>query len=259
MYVGPAWRSVAVRADRSAGSGVVVDVGMFGPRRHGGPAEWAAIRVFLLDDHEIVRRGVRELIDGEDDLVVVGRPAPVPRRSRGLPSTRPDVAVLDVQLGEGKRRRGVPRHPVDDAGGRVPHAHVLRGDDEAVVESVIAGAQGYVLKQVVGSDLIESIRAVVAGHNLIPADVVEKVRGHVRAIEDVEDRIAELGPRERAILALLADGHTNREIGERLYLSEKTVKNYMSNVLRTLGMHRRTEAAVFAAKAAQRREKDLRL
>lgn len=218
----------------------------------------AVIRVFLLDDHEIVRRGVRELIDGEDDLVVVGEAGTGAEAIARLPSTRPDVAVLDVQLGEGS---GV--EVCRDIRSMMPEVGCLMltsfADDEAVVESVIAGAQGYVLKQVVGSDLIESIRAVAAGHNLIPADVVEKVRAHVRAIQDVEDRIAELGPRERAILALLADGHTNREIGERLYLSEKTVKNYMSNVLRTLGMHRRTEAAVFAAKAAQRREKDLRL
>ncbi len=216
------------------------------------------IRVFLLDDHEIVRRGVRELIDGEDDLVVVGEAGTGAEAIARLPSTRPDVAVLDVQLGEGS---GV--EVCRDIRSMMPEVGCLMltsfSDDEAVVESVLAGAQGYVLKQVVGSDLIESIRAVAAGHSLIPADVVEKVRDHVRAIQAVEDRIAELGPRERAILALLADGHTNREIGERLFLSEKTVKNYMSNVLRTLGMHRRTEAAVFAAKAAQRREKDLRL
>lgn len=216
------------------------------------------IRVFLLDDHEIVRRGVRELIDGEDDLVVVGEAGTGAEAIARLPSTRPDVAVLDVQLGEGS---GV--EVCRDIRSMMPEVGCLMltsfSDDEAVVESVLAGAQGYVLKQVVGSDLIESIRAVAAGRSLIPADVVEKVRDHVRAIQAVEDRIAELGPRERAILALLADGHTNREIGERLYLSEKTVKNYMSNVLRTLGMHRRTEAAVFAAKAAQRREKDLRL
>jgi DNA-binding NarL/FixJ family response regulator len=216
------------------------------------------IRVFLLDDHEIVRRGVRELIDGEDDLVVVGEAGTGAEAIARLPSTRPDVAVLDVQLGEGS---GV--EVCRDIRSMMPEVGCLMltsfSDDEAVVESVLAGAQGYVLKQVVGSDLIESIRAVAAGRSLIPADVVEKVRDHVRAIQAVEDRIAELGPRERAILALLADGHTNREIGERLFLSEKTVKNYMSNVLRTLGMHRRTEAAVFAAKAAQRREKDLRL
>ena len=209
------------------------------------------IRVFLLDDHEIVRRGVRELIDGEDDLVVVGEAGTGAEAIARLPSTRPDVAVLDVQLGEGS---GV--EVCRDIRSMMPEVGCLMltsfSDDEAVVESVLAGAQGYVLKQVVGSDLIESIRAVAAGRSLIPADVVEKVRDHVRAIQAVEDRIAELGPRERAILALLADGHTNREIGERLFLSEKTVKNYVSNLLSKMGMQRRTEAAVYAARLNER-------
>jgi DNA-binding NarL/FixJ family response regulator len=216
------------------------------------------VRVFLLDDHEIVRRGVRELIEGEDDLTVVGEAGTADEALSRIPPTRPDVAVLDVQLGDGS---GV--EVCREIRSRMPGVACLMltsfADDEAMVDSVIAGAQGYVLKQVVGSDLLESIRAVAEGRTLLAPDVVEKVRVRLRAVGEDEERIAALGERERAILDLLADGLSNREIGERLYLSEKTVKNYMSSVLRTLGMHRRTEAAVFAARAGERRRgKDLR-
>ena len=214
-------------------------------------------RVFLLDDHEIVRRGVRELIENEPDLEVVGEAGSADEALRRIPSTRPDVAVLDVRLQDGT---GV--EVCREIRSTMPEIGCLMltsfADDEAMVDSVIAGAQGYVLKQVVGSDLIASIRAVAQGKNLLPTEAVEKVYARLRAIGEEDERIAALGEREQAIFALLADGLTNREIGARLYLSEKTVKNYMSNVLRTLGMHRRTEAAVFAAKVAERRGRDLR-
>jgi len=217
------------------------------------------IRVFLMDDHEIVRRGVRELIEGEPDLLVVGEAGTAEEALSRIPPTHPDVAVLDVQL---ESSSGV--EVCREIRSRMPGVACLMltsfADDEAMVDSVIAGAQGYVLKQVVGSDLLESIRKVAAGGSLLADDVVEKVRARLRETSEDDERIAALGERELAILDLLADGLTNREIGERLYLSEKTVKNYMSNVLRVLGMHRRTEAAVFAAKAAERRNqrRDLR-
>lgn len=210
-------------------------------------------RVFLLDDHEIVRRGVRELLEGEDDLVVVGEAGTAAEALGRIPPTHPDVAVLDVQLADGS---GV--EVCREIRSRMPGVGCLMltsfADDEAMVDSVIAGAQGYVLKQVVGSELVSGIRAVAAGRSLLAPDTVEKVRTRLRVAAAEDERIAGLGERELAILALLADGLTNREIGARLYLSEKTVKNYMSNVLRTLGMRRRTEAAVFAAKLADRRD-----
>ncbi|MFN8052646.1 MAG: response regulator transcription factor [Acidimicrobiales bacterium] len=215
------------------------------------PTPSAPIRVFLLDDHEIVRRGVRELIESEPDLIVVGEAGTAADAIARIPPTRPDVAVLDVQLDDGS---GV--EVCRDVRSRHPEIGCLMltsfADDEALLDSVVAGAQGYVLKQVRGADLVESIRAIAAGRTLIPPDVVLQVRERLRTGSVVDERLAALSGQERKILDLLADGLTNREIGERLYLSEKTVKNYMSNVLMKLGMHRRTEAAVFAARARPR-------
>ena len=204
-------------------------------------------RVFLLDDHEVVRRGVRELIDSEGDMVVVGEASSVDEALRRIPPTAPDVCVLDVQLPDGS---GID--VCRDIRSRHPDIACLMltsfADDEALLDSVVAGAQGYVLKQVRGADLVESIRAIAAGRTLIPPDVVLQVRERLRTGSVVDERLAALSGQERKILDLLADGLTNREIGERLYLSEKTVKNYMSNVLLKLGVQRRTEAAVFAVR-----------
>lgn len=215
------------------------------------------IRVFLLDDHEIVRRGVRELIEGEPDMEVVGEAGTAEQAVGRIPSTRPDVAVLDVQLEEGS---GV--EACREIRSSMPDVSCLMltsfADDEALVGSVVAGAQGYVLKQVVGSDLLASIRDVAAGRSLLAPELVKKIRCRLNESTEDEDRVAALGDRELEILRLLADGLTNREIGERLYLSEKTVKNYMSNVLRVLGVHRRTEAAVLAARLSERRGGTLR-
>lgn len=215
------------------------------------------IRVFLLDDHEIVRRGVRELIESEPDMEVVGEAGTAEQAVGRIPSTRPDVAVLDVQLEEGS---GV--EACREIRSSMPDVSCLMltsfADDEALVGSVVAGAQGYVLKQVVGSDLLTSIRDVAAGRSLLAPELVKKIRCRLNESTEDEDRVAALGDRELEILRLLADGLTNREIGERLYLSEKTVKNYMSNVLRVLGVHRRTEAAVLAARLSERRGGTLR-
>lgn len=215
------------------------------------------IRVFLLDDHEIVRRGVRELIESEPDMEVVGEAGTAEQAVGRIPSTRPDVAVLDVQLEEGS---GV--EACREIRSSMPDVSCLMltsfADDEALVGSVVAGAQGYVLKQVVGSDLLASIRDVAAGRSLLAPELVKKIRCRLNESTEDEDRVAALGDRELEILRLLADGLTNREIGERLYLSEKTVKNYMSNVLRVLGVHRRTEAAVLAARLSERRGGTLR-
>lgn len=197
------------------------------------------------------------MIESEPDMEVVGEAGTAEQAVGRIPSTRPDVAVLDVQLEEGS---GV--EACREIRSSMPDVSCLMltsfADDEALVGSVVAGAQGYVLKQVVGSDLLASIRDVAAGRSLLAPELVKKIRCRLNESTEDEDRVAALGDRELEILRLLADGLTNREIGERLYLSEKTVKNYMSNVLRVLGVHRRTEAAVLAARLSERRGGTLR-
>lgn len=215
-----------------------------------------SIRVFLLDDHEIVRRGVRELIEGEPDLVVVGEAGSVAEAADVLAALAaagelPDVGLLDVQLGDGT---GI--EVCRDLRSSSPTVACLMltsfADDEALIESVVAGAQGYVLKQVRASDLVTQIRLVADGRSLLEPAVIERVRRRLRERSADDDLVASLTERERSILELLADGLTNREIGERLYVSEKTVKNNMSNVLMKLGMQRRTEAALYAARFRDR-------
>lgn len=207
------------------------------------------IRVFLLDDHEIVRRGVRELIDGEPDLVVAGEAGTAEEALARIPASRPDVALLDVRLGASS---GV--EVCRDVRSRNPEIACIMltsfADDDALLDSVVAGAAGYVLKQVRGSELVTQIRAAAAGRDLLAPEVVEAVRRRLRVGPHEDPRLAALTGQERKIVDLLADGLSNREIGERLFLSEKTVKNYMSNVLLKLGMTRRTEVAVFSARSA---------
>ena len=216
-----------------------------------------AIRVFLLDDHEVVRRGVRELIEGESggDLVVVGEAGTAEEALARVPSTHPDVAVLDVRLPDGD---GV--EVCREIRSRQPEVRCLMltsfADDEALFDAIMAGAAGYVLKQVRGADLVDSIRRVAAGQSLLDPSVTARVLERLRQGPEQDDTGgAHLTDQERRILDLLAEGLTNRQIGERLYLAEKTVKNYVSNILMKLGMHRRTEAAVYAARLAQRRER----
>ena len=203
------------------------------------------IRVFLLDDHEIVRRGVRELLSLEDDLEVVGEAGTADEALRRIPVAQPDVALLDVQLGEGS---GI--EVCRDIRSSHPEVRCLMltsfTDDEAMIDSVIAGAAGYVLKQVRGNDIVESIRAVAAGRSLLDPAMAAQAIDRLRNGPEVDPRLASLTSQERRILVLLADGLTNRQIGEAMYLAEKTVKNYVSNLLAKLGMSRRTEAAVDA-------------
>jgi DNA-binding NarL/FixJ family response regulator len=213
------------------------------------------IRVFLLDDHEVVRRGVRDLIEGQSDgeIEVVGEASSADEALRRVPAIRPDVAILDVRLPDGN---GV--EVCRDIRSRNPEVRCLMltsfADDEALIDSIMAGAAGYVLKQVRGSDLVDSVRRVAAGQSLldptVTATVLERLR---RGPDSDDDAAARLTDQEHKILDLLAEGLTNRQIGERLYLAEKTVKNYVSNLLMKLGMHRRTEAAVYAARLAERR------
>jgi DNA-binding NarL/FixJ family response regulator len=211
------------------------------------------IRVFLVDDHEVVRRGVRDLIDSEDDLEVVGEAGSVAEALTRIPIARPDVAVLDVQLGDGT---GI------EVAREVRSAHpeiqclmlTSYSDDEALLDSIVAGAAGYVLKQVRGNDLIESIRSVAAGHSLLDPSLTTKVLERLRRGPVQDERTASLTDQEHRILDLLAEGMTNRQIADHMHLAEKTVKNYVSNLLMKMGMARRTEAAVYAARLSNRRQ-----
>lgn len=211
------------------------------------------IRVFLLDDHEVVRRGVREMLEGGgDDLAVVGEAGTADEALRRIPAVRPDVAVLDVRLPDGN---GV--EVCREIRSRHPEVQCLMltsfADDEALFDSIMAGASGYVLKQVRGSDLVDSVRRVAAGQSLLDPSVTARVLERVRRGADEDEGGVHLTDQERRLLDLLAEGLTNRQIGERMFLAEKTVKNYVSNLLTKLGMHRRTEAAVYGARMADRR------
>jgi len=210
------------------------------------------IGVFLLDDHEIVRRGLCDLIDSEPDLSVVGEAGSVAEALNRIPLSSPRVAVLDVQLGDGT---GI--EVCRDIRSSHPEIACLMltsyADDEALMDSVVAGASGYVLKQVRGNDLLDGIRRVAAGQSLLDPAVTARVIERLRRGPEEDARLSTLTPRESEILGLLADGLTNRQIGEALNLAEKTVKNNVSNVLMKLGMERRTQAAVYAARHADRR------
>ena len=205
------------------------------------------ITVFLLDDHEIVRRGLRDLLEAEDDIVVVGEASTEDEAVRRVPALDPDVAVLDVRLQEGDGvsacREIRSRHP------RTACLILTSfSDDEALFEAIMAGASGYVLKQIRTTDLVDAVRRVAAGQNLLDPAVTARVLERLRRGPEEDERIARLSPQEHQVLALLAEGLTNRQIAERLYLAEKTIKNYVTSVLAKMGMSRRTEAAVYAAR-----------
>jgi DNA-binding NarL/FixJ family response regulator len=211
------------------------------------------IRVFLLDDHELVRRGVRELLESEDDMEVVGEAGTAEEALARIPPTQPDVAVLDMRLPDGD---GI--EVCRDIRAKRPEIACIIltsfADDEAVYAAIMAGAAGYVLKQVRGAELVDGIRHVAAGESLLDPAVTTRVLERLR--KEPEDELAGLTEQERRILNLIAEGLTNRQIGERLFLAEKTVKNYVSNLLAKLGMSRRTEAAVYAARLAERRNRE---
>lgn len=206
------------------------------------------VRVFLLDDHEVVRRGLRELLESEGDIEVVGEAGTASSANARIPALRPDVAILDARLPDGSGIE-VCRHirSVD------PNIRAIiltsYDDDEALFAAIMAGAAGYVLKQVTGQDLLAAVRHVAAGASLLDPHVTERVMQRLRDGNDSEpDELKSLTAQERRILELVAEGLTNRQIGERLFLAEKTVKNYMSNILAKLGLERRTQAAVFATR-----------
>ena len=205
----------------------------------------ASVRVFLLDDHEIVRRGVREVLEAEDDLVVVGEAATAGEALARVPAVRPDVAVLDVRLPDGD---GVTlcRELRSADPGLACLMLTSYADDEALFGAIMAGAAGYVLKQIRGVDLVGAVRTVAGGGSLLDpratAQLLERLRSPAAA-----DPLVGLTGQERRILELIGEGLTNRQIGERMFLAEKTVKNYVSSLLAKLGLQRRTQAAVLVA------------
>ncbi|HET9647101.1 MAG TPA: response regulator transcription factor [Microlunatus sp.] len=207
----------------------------------------AKVRLFLLDDHEIVRRGLRDLFEAEDDLEVVGDVGSAQEAIRITPALRPDVAILDARLPDGS---GIDVCRAIRSKNPEIKAIILTSydDDEALFAAIMAGASGYVLKQVRSSDLVDTVRRVAAGQSLLDPAVTARVLERLRAPEPEVDELAALTEREREILALIAEGLTNRQIGQRLYLAEKTVKNYVSSLLAKLGLERRTQAAVLASK-----------
>jgi len=211
--------------------------------------EDGVIRVFLLDDHELVRRGLRELLGQEPDMEVVGEAGTATEAMSRIPPTRPDVGLLDLRLPDGN---GV--EVCREMRSRHPEINFIMltsfSDDEAVLDAIMAGAAGYLLKQIKGNDLVSAIRRVAEGQSLLDPTVTARVLERLRGGE--EEGVANLTEQERRILDLIAEGCTNRQIAERMYLAEKTVKNYVSNLLAKLGMSRRTEAAVYAARLNER-------
>ena len=204
------------------------------------------IRVFLVDDHDVVRRGITAFLESEGDIEVVGEAATAADAIARIPAVRPDVAVLDVRLPDGS---GV--EVCREVRSRLPELACLMltsySDDEALYQAVMAGASGYVLKQIHGSDLVGAVRTVAGGGSLLDPQSTARIMERLRERERREDPLAKLTEQERRIFELIGEGLTNREIGERVFLAEKTVKNYVSSILTKLDMQRRTQAAAYAA------------
>ncbi|CRK57412.1 Putative two-component system response regulator [Alloactinosynnema sp. L-07] len=207
-----------------------------------------SISVFVLDDHEVVRRGLKQLLDAEPDIVVVGEAATAAQALARVPALRPQVAILDVRLPDGE---GVSVcRELRSAMVPPPACLMLTSfsDDEALFGAIMAGAAGYMLKQVSGNDLVSAVRTLAAGGSLLDAGVTATVLDRLRSGRAEDPRYSTLSPQERKILDLIAEGMTNRQIANQLYLAEKTVKNYVSTLLHKLGFDRRTEAAVYATR-----------
>jgi two-component system response regulator DevR len=204
------------------------------------------IRIFLVDDHEIVRRGIADLFEDEPDLEVVGHAASVAEALTRVPGSDADVAVLDVRLPDGN---GVEL--CRELRSRLPELRCLMltsyADDEALFDAILAGASGFVLKQVLGSDLMAAVRTVGSGGSLLDPRTTTALLDRIRRERAQEDPLAGLTEQERTVFELIGEGLTNRQIGERMFLAEKTVKNYVSHLLAKLQIQRRTQAAVMAA------------
>ncbi|HSY16346.1 MAG TPA: response regulator transcription factor [Jatrophihabitantaceae bacterium] len=206
----------------------------------------APIRIFLLDDHEVVRRGIAELLGSQPGFEIVGEAGTAEAARNRIPTVKPDVAILDARLPDGS---GID--VCRDIRAALPETYCLiltsYDDEDAVLAAVLAGASGYILKEVRGSGILDAVRQVAMGRSLIDPRAVEQLMTRLRQGSPNGNKLATLTEREREVLELIADGMTNRQIGERLFLAEKTIKNYVSSLLAKLGMERRTQAAVFGA------------
>lgn len=220
---------------------------------HNGPM---AIRVFLLDDHEVVRRGISDLLGLEADMEVVGEAGTAADALLRIRAARPDVAVLDVRLPDGT---GI--EVCRDARSMLPELQCLMltsyADDEALFDAIMAGAAGYVLKDIKGNDLVDAVRAVAQGRSLLDPRATQRVLERLRNGNRTDSKVDSLNDQERRILVLIGEGMTNRQIGENMHLAEKTVKNYVSSLLAKLGMERRTQVAAYAARLAADRERSV--
>ena len=220
-------------------------------------AEAAPIKVFLLDDHEIVRQGVRDLLETQPDMEVIGEAGTASSALARIPALRPNVAILDLKLPDGD---GVS--VCRDIRSRVPEVACLMltsvDDDEALFNAIMAGAAGYVIKDIRGADLVSAVRTVASGQSMLDPRAASQLMTRLRDAATRKDPLEGLTNQERRILELIGEGLTNRQIGERMYLAEKTVKNYVSNMFQKLGMERRAQAAAYAARifGDQERDKD---
>lgn len=212
------------------------------------------IRVFILDDHELVRRGLTDLLTTTNDMIIVGEAATAADALHRIPAAAPDVALLDARLPDGS---GIDVCREIRSSSEHVRCLILTSydDDDALFAAVMAGASGYLLKQIGGNNLVEGIRQVAAGRSLLDPAVTQKLLDRLRHPVEPDPVAGSLTAREREILDLIAEGCTNRQIGERLFLAEKTVKNYVSGLLTKLGMQRRTQAAVYGATLRQRTER----
>ena len=205
------------------------------------------IRVFLLDDHEVVRRGLVDLLEADGDIEVVGESGSALEAARRIPALRPDVAVLDARLPDGNGIDVCREVRSVDPGiqGLILTSYE---DDEALFAAIMAGAAGYVLKQIRGTDLVDAVRRVASGQSMLDPAVTQRVLERIRSGVEAPNELKSLTEQERRILLHVAEGLTNREIAAKMFLAEKTVKNYVSSLLAKLGLERRTQAAVLATR-----------
>jgi DNA-binding NarL/FixJ family response regulator len=212
------------------------------------------IGVFLLDDHEVVRQGVRVLLQDQPDIEVVGEGATAAEALARVPALRPDVAVLDVRLPDGN---GV--EVCRELRSRLPGLACIMltsfADDDALLQAVMAGASGYLLKEVRGASIVDAVRTVAGGASLLDPTATGRLLDRLRADAERKDPLSALTGQERQVLELIGDGLTNRQIGQRLFLAEKTVKNYISSIFLKLGLQRRTQAAILATQMRLDRDK----
>ena len=220
------------------------------PREPGQPIVTGMVKVFLVDDHEVVRRGLIDLLSADPGLEVIGEAGSVGEAQARIPALQPDVAVLDVRLPDGN---GIEL--CRDLLSRMPDLRCLiltsYSSDQAMLDAILAGASGYVVKDIKGMELARAIKDVGAGHSLLDNRAAAALMAKLRGDAERRDPLSGLTQQERALLELLAEGLTNRQIADRMFLAEKTVKNYVSRLLAKLGMQRRTQAAVFASKLNQ--------